>query len=449
MTRQRVVIVGGGFAGLAIAKKLAGKPVDVILLNRENYHTFSPLLHQVATSAIAPSNIVYSLRRGVGKAKNISTLTADVTQIDVHSQLVKTKDTAIAYDYLVIACGSQTHYAQTIGAQKHAFALKNFADALRLRNQILSCFEQAQIQTHKSHISQLLTFCVVGGGVTGVEIAAELADWIHFSVRKDYPQLDFRRVRIVMLHKGEQILPEVSRKNAEYARRELQIQGVEIRFNAQASKVTSDALHLSDGRVIPTKTVIWTAGVQNHPCLETWGLNSKHASPPILPTLQFVDRDNLYLIGDIVAPYLKLPRVASAAIAQGEQTGENILRQIKGRHPQPFKYKYPGTMVVLGRKAIADIGKVRLHGLIAWILWLEVHWLCLPGKRNKLYVLINWIFSYILRDRPIKVILASPAISQKTNDGAKNGTNETIPSILPDEVLIDKYIDSYKHIPNT
>lgn len=417
MTRKRVVIVGAGFAGLAVARKLAGKSVDVLLLNSENYHTFSPLLHQVATAAIAPTNTLYPLHRAIGKSNHIRCITTTVKRVNFHKQLLEVERDLIKYDYLVIACGTKTNYGQVAGAAEFGFALKNIHDAVNLRNHILTCWERSQNPTHKPKSCQLLTFCIVGGGATGVELAADLADWTHNSLSKDYPNTDVRRVRIVLLQRGQQLLPELSPQSGDYARRKLQSMGVEIRFHSQVNKVTADALYLDDGRVIPTKTVIWTAGVRSHPLLERWGLTAENGQIEVLPTLQHPHINNLYLIGDIAAPTLQQPMVASTAIAQGKWAAENIQRQIQGRTPQPLHHQHPGTMVVLGRNyAIAEIGKIRLQGLIAWILWLQVHLVYLPGIRNRIQVFIHWIYSYILRDRPIKVILSNSHHTQSVKE---------------------------------
>ncbi len=417
MTRKRVVIVGAGFAGLAVARKLAGKSVDVLLLNSENYHTFSPLLHQVATAAIAPTNTLYPLHRAIGKSNHIRCITTTVKRVNFRKQLLEVERDLIKYDYLVIACGAKTNYGQVAGAGEFAFALKNIHDAVNLRNHILTCWERSQNPTHKSKSCQLLSFCIVGGGATGVELAADLADWIHNSLSKDYPNTDVRRVRIVLLQRGQRLLPELSPQSGDYARRKLQSMGVEIRSHSQVNKVTADALYLDDGRVIPTKTVIWTAGVRSHPLLERWGLTAENGQVEVLPTLQHPHIDNLYLIGDIAAPSLQQPMVASTAITQGKWAAENIQRQIQGRTPQPLHYQHPGTMVVLGRNcAVAEIGKIRLQGLMAWILWLQVHLVYLPGIRNRIHVFMHWIYSYILRDRPIKVILPNSHHTQSVKE---------------------------------
>lgn len=417
MVYQRVVIVGAGFAGLSAARGLANADVEVLLLNRDNYHTFSPLLHQVAGCQVEPENIVSPIRDLLRNLPNVQFATNDVKRIDLAGRLVEANDCLIHYDYLILACGSSSRFFGVPGAFENAYPLKSLEDSLNLRNRILTCFERAQEEADVARIQQLLTFTIVGGGATGVELAGELVELIYGSLVRDYPRLDLRRVRVLLLQRGERLLPEMPSHLSNYARQKLQKMGVEVRLNACVTQVTENAVYLEDSRVIPCETVVWTAGVQGNRFAKRWGLATvQNGQVKVLPTLQVVEYPEVYVVGDLATLATgQLPMVAPVAIQQGTIAAKNILRQIKGRNPQAMQYRHQGSMVIIGRNVgVANLGKVNLTGFSAWFLWLVIHLGCLPGHRNRLHVLINWIWSYISRERPVRLMLPLDSGSKST-----------------------------------
>ncbi|GJD18746.1 probable NADH dehydrogenase [Rivularia sp. IAM M-261] len=407
MTRQRVVIVGAGFAGLSAASVLGNSPCDVLLVNRENYHTFVPLLHQVATCGLAPEHIVCSIRHLIKNYKNIKFVTSEVNKINLETKTIEVNGVVISYDYLVLACGSTSRFFGVPGAYEHSLTLKSLSNSINIRNHILRCFEVAQEEVRVSRQQQQLTFTIVGGGATGVEMAGELATLVYGTLSKDYPNLDFRRVRLLLLHSGERLLPEMPARLSNYTARQLRQLGVEVQLNSRVTGVTENAVHLEDSRVIPCHTVIWTTGVEGDNKLNKWGLlTNRNNQVKVFSTLQVPEHSQVYAVGDLAALHDKqLPMVAPVAIQQGMTAANNILRQIKGKNPQPLHYQHQGSMVIIGRHAaVAHIGKVKLTGFPAWLLWLVIHFACLPGNLNRLQVLICWGWIYFLREHPMRLI---------------------------------------------
>jgi NADH:ubiquinone reductase (H+-translocating) len=407
MTRQKVVIVGAGFAGLAAVRTLGNTHCEVLLVNRENYYTFVPLLHQVATCGLAPENIVCSIRRLIRKYDNIKFTTSEVKKIDLESKIIEVNDCLISYDYLILACGSTSKFFGVPGACENSFTLKSLKDSVNIRNHLLNCFEVAQEEVRVSRQQQHLTFTIVGGGATGVEMASEVATLVYGTLINDYPGLDFSRVRVLLLHSGERLLPEMPERLSNYAARELQQLGVEVQLNSRVTRVTENAVHLDDSRIIPCHTVVWTAGVQGDAKLNKWGLlTNRNNQAKVFSTLQVPEYPQVYAIGDLASPQDKqLPMVAPVAIEQGVTAANNILRQIKGKNPQPLHYQQQGSMVIIGRHAaVANLGKIILTGFPAWFLWLVIHVACLPRFHNRLHVLINWGWIYLKREHPVRLI---------------------------------------------
>ncbi|BAZ09265.1 putative NADH dehydrogenase [Calothrix sp. NIES-4071] len=409
MTRQRVVIVGAGFAGISAARALVNSSCEVLLVNRENYHTFVPLLHQVASCGLAPEHIVHPIRKIVKKYNNIKFITSEVNKIDLKSKIIEVNDCPITYDYLILACGSTSKYFGVPGAYEHSLTLKSLKDSVNIRNHLLSCFEVAAYEVRVSRRQQHLTFIIVGGGATGVEMAGEVASLVYGTLIKDYPSLDFGRVRVLLVHSGERLLPEMPPALSNYTARKLQQLGVEVQLNSRVTGVTENAVHL-ESHVIPCHTVIWTAGVQGDEKVNKWGLTTnRNNQVKVFSTLQVPEYPQVYAIGDLAAlsdkQYKQLPMVAPVAVKQGITAANNILRQIKGQNPQPLHYRHQGSMVIIGRHAaVANIGQVKLTGFPAWFLWLVIHIGCLPGWSNRLHVLISWGWIYFLREYPVQLI---------------------------------------------
>lgn len=408
--RRRVVIVGAGFGGLQAVRALAGSPVEVLLIDRNNYHTFNPMLYQVAAAELGPEQIAYPVRSILPKLPNCDFVMAEVKGIDFAGQVVETDGSSIPYDFLILAAGSITQFLKIPGAAEYAFPLDNLEQAVALRNQILCCFEQAVYEPDAERRQRLLTFPIVGGGPTGVEFAGALVELIHGSLRKDYPTLDFRQVRVLLLQSGDSLLAGMPKRLQIYTLVHLRKMGVKISLEARASQVTPEAVHLQDGRVIPTATVVWAVGVHADPWIQKWGLpTAGKGQVAVLPTLQVPEYPQVYVIGDLASVEKDgrpLPMVAPAAIQQGATAAQNIKQQLAGRHPVPFHYWHKGTIAIIGRNAAAaHVGKLTFTGFLAWILWLGVHLVYLPGFRNRLIVLIHWIWDYLFHARGVRLIL--------------------------------------------
>lgn len=424
MARQRVVVVGAGFAGISAVRQFADCDIEVLLLNRDNYHAFLPLLPQVAACKLEPEHIVYPIRGLLRKLPNLEFATTEVKRIDPVSQVVETDSCLVHYDYLILACGSTSHFLGVPGANKYSFPLKHLNHAVKLRNHILDCFERSLFTPDRSQRQQLLTFTIVGGGATGVELAGELIELIRNTLVKDYSSVDFHQVRVLLLQAGDKLLPEMPSYLSDYAKRRLERMGVSVRVRSRVTQITEDAVYLEDSQVIPTQTVIWTAGVRGNPDAQKWGLpTNKNGQVTVLPTLQVPEYPQVYVVGDLAALQdRKLPMVAPVATQQGITAATNILRQIKGKNPQPLKYKHQGSMVIIGRHtAVASIG-INITGFLAWLLWLFIHLAFLPGIRNRLHVLINWVWNYLLFESPVCLIL--PLGASKLNPYLFTGSND-------------------------
>ena len=408
--RPRTVVIGAGFGGLWAARALAGAPVDVLLLDRNNYHVFLPLLYQVAAAELEPEDIVYPVRGILRGIPNVSFGMADVTGVDPASRIVKVADRVYPYDFLILAAGSTPTFFGVPGAATYALPLKTIEQAIALRNRILGCFERAAQEKDSQMRRRLLTFVIVGGGATGIEFAGALAELIRGPLTKDFPALDCSEVRVELLEAQGSLLPDLPERLRAYALSRLRRIGVFVRLNATVSEVTSREVRLKEGLAIPTETTIWTTGVRGESIVRSAGLPIVRGERlAVLPTLQVVVHPEVYAVGDIA--YLEeigrpLPMIAPVAIQQGTAAARNILRCIGGGEPLPFRYRDPGVMVILGRNAaVAHVSGRYFTGFPAWALWLIVHIYKLIGSRNRLVVLINWAWDYFFFERAQRLIL--------------------------------------------
>ena len=406
----RIVIIGAGFGGLWAARALGRTQADILVLDRNNYHTFLPLLYQVAAAELEPEDIVYPVRSILRRYPNIRFLMNEVTGIDFSSRQVRTTDHVFPYDYLILAVGSVPHFFGVPGAAEHAFRLKTLEQAVILRNHILTRFERALCEENPERRQQMLTFVIVGGGPTGVEFSGALAELIRTPLVKDYPSLDFREVHILLLEAADRLLTGFPERLHTYAMRRLQQMGVEVHLQEAASQITSEAVHVKGGKVIPTDTVIWTAGVRGEaPAFSSELPLERNGTIKVLPTLQAPGHPEVYIVGDLA--YIQengqsLPMVAPVAIQEGEMAAQNILRQMQGRESLPFHYRDPGTLATIGRNAaVVQIGQRSFTGFPAWVLWLGVHLVKLIGFRNRLLVLTNWAWDYLFYERAVRLIL--------------------------------------------
>lgn len=407
LLRPKIVVVGAGFAGLRAVKGLRDVDAEVLLLDSHNYHTFIPLLYQVATGFIEPELIAYPLRSVLRNYSNTNFLMAEVKRIDLKSKTVVIDGQTIAYDYLVIATGSQTNFLEVSGAPQHTLPLRTLENAITLRNHIIHCFEQAAKLPKEDIIQkeQLMTFVIVGGGPTGIEMAGALQELIRNCLAKDYPQLKMRQAKVILLQSGESLLSTYPKRLSKYTLRQLRARGIKVHFHSRVNAATPTAVYLEDGTSITTSTIIWTAGVKaNIPQSEEDVTTAYKKKVEVLATLQLPEYPQVYAVGDIA--YVEqdgkpLLGVAPEALQQGRAVAENIRQQLKGKTPKAFDYFNKGTAAIIARNAGVThlFGKIPLGGFFAWLLWLGIHLYYLPGLSNRFKVLGAWIKDYIWRDR--------------------------------------------------
>jgi len=404
-----VVIVGAGFGGLRAARALRRAPVQVVLLDRNNYHLFQPLLYQVATAGLEPEEIAKPARAILRGQKNFDFRMVDVTRVDFAGQRLETSAGPIAYDFLVLAPGGETNFFGLESMQRHGLGLKDIPDAIAIRNHVLTCFEQAMLEADAERRRALLTFIVVGGGPTGVEMAGALSELIRLVLVKDYPRLNIKDVRILLLEATDRLLAAMPQRLGEAAGKTLWRKYVEVRFGASVADFDGQRLRLKSGEVIPARTVIWAAGVRASPLNATLGLPAARQGRILVePTLQLPGHPEVFIIGD--AAYREqdgepLPMVAPVAIQMGRAVARNIMRRLRGQPLEPFRYRDQGTLATIGRNAaVAHVFGLKLSGFAAWVMWLVVHIIQLIGFRNKLFVLINWAWDYFFYERAARLI---------------------------------------------
>ncbi|HKA57762.1 MAG TPA: NAD(P)/FAD-dependent oxidoreductase [Gemmatimonadales bacterium] len=404
-----VVIVGGGFGGLNAARALRRAPVNVLLLDRNNYHLFQPLLYQVATAGLEPEEIARPVRAILRDQKNFDFRLVEVSGVDFTQRRLDTSAGPVAYDYLILSHGSQTNFFGLESMRQHGFGLKDIPDALRIRNHVLTCFEQAMLETDPERRRAKLTFIVVGGGPTGVEMAGALSELIRLVLVKDYPRLNIKDVRILLLEATDKILAALPERLREAAVKTLWRKWIEVRFSAVVTDYDGELVRLKSGEVIPARTVIWAAGVQAAPLNAHLGLTpGRQGRIAVEPTLQLHSHPEVFIIGD--AAYLDensqpLPMVAPVAIQMGRHVALNIRNALRSKPLVPFHYRDQGTLATIGRNAaVADVYGIRAKGFPAWVLWLGIHIVQLIGFRNKLFVLLNWAWDYFFYERAARLI---------------------------------------------
>ena len=404
-----VVIVGAGFGGLNATRALRRAPVQVVLVDRNNYHLFQPLLYQVATAGLEPEEIAKPARAILRGQKNFDFRLLDVTRVDFAARRLETSAGPIAYDYLVLAPGGETNFFGLDSLQRHGMGLKDIPDAVAIRNHVLTCFEQAMLEPDAERRRALLTFIVVGGGPTGVEMAGALSELIRLVLVKDYPRLNIKDVRILLLEASDTLLAALPERLREAAGKTLWRKYVEVRFGASVADYDGRQARLKSGEVIPAQTVIWAAGVRASPLNATLGLpTARQGRVPVEATLQLKDHPEVFIIGD--AAYREqdgeaLPMVAPVAIQMGQSVARNIMRELRGQPLEPFRYRDQGTLATIGRNAaVAKVYGVEASGFVAWVMWLGIHIIQLIGFRNKLFVLINWAWDYFFYERAARLI---------------------------------------------
>jgi NADH dehydrogenase len=404
-----VVIIGGGFGGLNAAKALRKAPVRVTLVDRHNHHLFQPLLYQVATATLSPGDIASPIRWILRHAPNTRVWLGDVKAVDLTSRRITLEDeAAIGYDYLIVATGTSHTYFGHDEWAPHAPGLKTLEDALAIRRRILVAFEEAEREMDPARQQRLLTFVLVGGGPTGVELAGTLAE-IARQTRAEFRNVDTHTTRIVLIEAGPTILPTFAPALRDAARRSLSRLHVEVRENTRVTGVDAGGVMLGTER-LEAGTVLWTAGVAASPMTMTLGVPLDRAGRVIVERdLSVPGHPEAFVIGDAAA-FLdaeghQLPGVAQVAMQGGSHAAQTIVRRIRGKPAQPFVYHDRGSMAIIGRgSAIADIRGLRFSGVIAWLAWLFLHIFELIGFRNRLVVMIEWATAYFTRQRSVRLI---------------------------------------------
>ncbi len=421
MARPRIVIIGAGFGGLFAAKELANKPVEVVLIDRNNYHTFTPLLYQVATCALNPSEVSYPIRTIFRDADNIRFLLGNVIDIDTDKQEVvvapETGGTHMheGYDELIIAAGAEPNYFGNDGYRQYSYELDSVSDAVRLRNHILRMFERATWSKDPDERRALTTIVVVGGGPTGLETAGAIYELYNHVLNAEFPHEDLS-AQVILVEMRDHLLHPYPESLQKSALKQLRSLGVEARLETAVENVAEDHVMLSDGSTIPTYTLIWSAGVAASDIGDLLDIDkARGGSIPIEPTMNIIGQENLYAIGDVAyleddtgQPY---PLLIPVAQQQGRLAARNILRKHAGEALQTFKYHDRGIMATIGRtRAVAWIFyKIKVTGLVAWVAWLFLHVITLLGFRNRLAVMINWTWNYLTYDRSVRIILGREA----------------------------------------
>lgn len=411
--KKRIVIIGGGFAGISLAKKLKHKNVQVVLIDKHNYHTFQPLLYQVATGGLEAGSIAYPIRKVIQSCEDFYFRLTSVKEIDTQNQKIVSEIGDLYYDYLVIATGSKTNYFGNKEIERNAMSMKTIPQSLNIRSLILENFEQAVLTKEVADKEALMNFVLVGAGPTGVELAGALAEMKKAIFQKDYPDLDVQKMQIHLIQSGDRILNTMTEQSSAASEKFLKGLGVKIWKNVRVTNYDGRTISTNTDLSLEAATVIWTAGVQG-------------ASVLGLPAEAVVDRverirvnefnqvkgfENIFAIGDIATMESEQnpqghPMMAQPAIQQGTLLGENILKLLHNETMKPFVYNDKGSMATIGRnKAVVDLPKYHFNGVFAWFVWMFVHLFSLIGFKNKAVVFLNWVYNYIRFDREGRLII--------------------------------------------
>lgn len=408
----RLVIIGGGFAGIRLVKKLENAGLQIVMFDRHNYHTFQPLLYQVATAGLEPDSVAGPLRKLFGERKNFYFRYATVERINPDQNTISTSIGDLKYDYLVIANGTKTNYFGNEGVFKNAFPLKQIPQALDLRSQILQNLEKAVLINQPEKAQSLLNFVIVGGGPTGVEVAGALGELKLHVLPKDYAELDFSRMKIFLIEGMDRLLPSMSKRAGDKSLKYLKRFEVEVKLNTIVTAYDGDTVTLSDGSEIPCETLVWAAGVMGNVIGGIPSTSVERNRILVNQYNQVKGYERVFAIGDIACMKTEdypngHPMLAPVAIQQGQQLGKNLRNMLKGKDLKPFKYFDKGSMATIGRnKAVVDLpGGRNFGGLVAWFIWMFIHLVYIIGFRNKLVVMSNWLWNYITYDRGTRLII--------------------------------------------
>jgi NADH dehydrogenase len=406
---KRILIIGGGFGGLYAAKTLAKTQASITLVDRRNYHLFQPLLYQVATAALNPSDIAAPIRAVLRKQKNVSVIMGDVNAIDVDRRIVTMADGELAYDILIVATGATHSYFSHPEWEENAPGLKTIEDALEIRRRVLRAFEAAERETDPERQKAWLTFVIVGAGPTGVELAGALSEIARQTMLRDFRRINPSSARVILLEGRERVLPPYPPPLSAKAAEQLRHLGVEVMTDAVVTRMSDHEVCIGDA-TIPTRTILWAAGVQASPLARSLGVPLDRAGRVLVePDLSIPGHPDVFVIGDLATVKNDdgslVPGVAPAAIQEGIHTAKNIARMLDGQPTLSFRYRDKGSLATIGRAAgVADFGRVKLSGFIAWAAWLAIHIFFLIGFRNRVLVILQWAWAYLTYQRGARLI---------------------------------------------
>lgn len=414
-TRKKVLVIGGGFAGLWAVRALARAPVDIVLIDRVNHHLFQPLLYQVATGGLSAPAIAAPLRHILRRQKNVTVLLGEVEGIDTAAKQVRLVDQTLDFDYLLVAAGSSHAYFGNDQWEPHAPGLKTLSDALAIRRRILSAFENAERETDPVKQAAWLQFAVVGGGPTGVELAGTLAEIARHTLKNEFRRIDPTKARILLIEAGARVLSSFSASLSEQARKQLTKLGVEVRTGTPVAQIDADGLTLG-GERINARTVLWAAGVQASPLGALLAVPLDRVGRVLVaPDLSVPGLPNIFVAGDLAAfqqAGKPVPGVAPAAKQMGAHVARVIAARLSGAPSRSFRYRDFGNLATIGRMAaVVEFGRVKLTGLLAWWFWLLVHIFFLIGFRNRLMVLTDWAWAYFSYQRSARIVTEPSRVS--------------------------------------
>jgi len=414
--KPRIIIIGGGFGGLEVAKGLKGAKAQTVLFDKYNHHCFQPLLYQVATSGLESSSIVFPFRKRFGSQKDFFFRLAEVTHISPEDNCIETSIGSIKYDYLVIANGAATNFYGMKDVEQHSMPMKTIVDSIKLRNTIIRNFETALLTNDPELMNSLMDFVIVGGGPTGVELAGALSELKNHVLPHDYPELEFSNMDIHLVEATPRLLNGMSDKASQAALQYLQQMGVKVHLNCGVKSYDGHEVEFNTGEKLISRTLIWAAGVKGQPVA---GIPAAALGRSERLRVDECNRlagySNIFAIGDAAVmdgdPGFKSghPQMAQPAIQQGKLLARNLRRIIANKPPIPFRYKDLGSMATIGRnRAVADLKAVKLKGVVAWFVWMFIHLISIIGFRNKFFVLLSWFWSYFSYDKSNRLIIARP-----------------------------------------
>ena len=410
--KKRIIIAGGGFGGLKLARRLSGEKYQIVMVDRNNFHQFQPLLYQVATAGLEPSSISFPLRKIFQKRTDVHFRMASLEKVNPEDKTIETNIGLMAYDYLVLALGVDTNFFGIESVEQNAIPMKTVSEAIYMRNRILMNFEKALNFSRHEDVDPLLSFVIVGGGPTGVELAGALAEMKKFVLPVDYQELDHQRMQIHLFEASPKLLADMTDNSADKAEHYLQKLGVNVHLNKRVTGYDGETIKTNDGKELKSKTVIWAAGVSGE---KIAGLPQEAFNQAGRIKTDRFNRipgyPEIFVIGDMAAmktedyPYGH-PQLAQVAIQQGKHLSENFKRTANGKELKSFQYKHKGLMATVGRKlAVADLQGFRLEGFPAWIVWLFIHLMQLVGIRNRFFVFINWWWNYVLYEQSLRLLI--------------------------------------------